>query len=302
MRNTQPWAVEDNFLLPAGSKTKTWRQFTIVRGLPSSGKSTHGAVMERCADYAWIEADHMFRASNGSYKIVPAQIKAAHEAARNSLILALGCRSNIVVTNTATRLWELDSYLSVIGTHSPDCRWKIKIVDLQEGVCHLPSLKVNTIKYLEMALRYESIPADFLVRWVAHFNATRSNRRAYYNFSEPVTDESTTGSSESTLGNGGDPLFKRRILIDHLQYARINQCMTEAQFNNFIAGLTNGKYTSYQDLHQDKEVADMVIAALRARPPAIMIPFSQIEDMMAERNVSPDIRHAVKSVWNRRVS
>lgn len=276
--NTHNWIVENgNFLAPEGTRTKTWRQFVIVRGLPSSGKSVHGHILNTAADFDWIEADHMFRAANGQINIIPSQIRAAHDAARQRLILSLGRRSNIVVTNTATRLWEIDSYLSVIGNNSPDCKWKIKVVDLQEGMCHTPSLKVPTLKYLEMALRYEAMPPDWLSRWVNHFNSTRGRK---------LTDESI-----------GDSIFRRKYLLDNLQTERIHQVMTEAQLNSFISGHTSGRYTSYLDMHSDKEAVDDVIEHLRQRPPVVFVPYSQIEDMLEERNVPYGIRQAVKAVW-----
>lgn len=84
----------------------------LIRGLPGSGKSELGKALAITAGYFHIEAD-MFFEINGSYNYDAKQVGAAHKWCQKSAHDALASGKRVVVTNTFTRLAELDPYLAM---------------------------------------------------------------------------------------------------------------------------------------------------------------------------------------------
>jgi predicted kinase len=83
----------------------------LIRGIPGSGKST---LARQLACYKVFEADDYFK-KNGKYVFVPADIGKAHEACQRRVeafmdIDGMGEDSAIAVSNTFTRLWEMQPY------------------------------------------------------------------------------------------------------------------------------------------------------------------------------------------------
>jgi predicted kinase len=82
----------------------------LIRGIPGSGKST---LARELALYVF-EADDYFK-KDGEYVFVPADVGKAHEACQRRVermmdIDAVGENSTIAVSNTFTRLWEMQPY------------------------------------------------------------------------------------------------------------------------------------------------------------------------------------------------
>jgi predicted kinase len=82
----------------------------LIRGIPGSGKST---LARQLANYVF-EADDYFK-KDGGYVFVPADIGKAHAECQRKVeemmdIDGVGEDSAIAVSNTFTRLWEMQPY------------------------------------------------------------------------------------------------------------------------------------------------------------------------------------------------
>jgi predicted kinase len=84
----------------------------LIRGLPGSGKSTLARKYVK-QGYAHNETDMYFVGDDGHYYFDPHQLKAAHEWCQNSTRNLLLAGKNVVVSNTFTRLWEMQPYLKM---------------------------------------------------------------------------------------------------------------------------------------------------------------------------------------------
>ena len=90
----------------------------LIRGIPGSGKSTLARQLAPCV----FEADDYFK-KGGEYVFVPADVGKAHEDCQRrvemmmdidgvweELALLQGAALSIAVSNTFTRLWEMQPY------------------------------------------------------------------------------------------------------------------------------------------------------------------------------------------------
>ncbi len=81
------------------------RELILLRGLPGSGKST--LAKRICNQH--VEAD-MFFLLDGEYKFNPSKLKEAHEWCREKTESWMKDGYNVVVSNTFTQEWEMESY------------------------------------------------------------------------------------------------------------------------------------------------------------------------------------------------
>lgn len=84
----------------------------LIRGIPGSGKST---LARQLAHYVF-EADDYFK-KDGEYVFVPADVGKAHEACQRRVEAIMDIAAGdpwedsiIAVSNTFTRLWEMQPY------------------------------------------------------------------------------------------------------------------------------------------------------------------------------------------------
>lgn len=86
---------------------------TIIRGLPGSGKSYIGDALEASdVDTVLIEADMWFDMYNdGAFDAN--KLQSAHRWCRDMVATNLKDGYNVVVSNTFTRLWEMQPYLDM---------------------------------------------------------------------------------------------------------------------------------------------------------------------------------------------
>lgn len=84
-------------------------QLILIRGLPGSGKTTMAKVLALIG-FEHYEADQHFEQS-GSYHYDPAEIQLAHSECLRKACDAMDRKVNCVVSNTFTRLWEMQPYL-----------------------------------------------------------------------------------------------------------------------------------------------------------------------------------------------
>lgn len=92
------------------------KELILLRGVPGSGKSTTARLLGAGgAGIAHFEAD-MFFIEDGKYKFDGSKIKAAHNWCKNSVEHAMllnhttGDNSRIIVSNTFTQEWEMETY------------------------------------------------------------------------------------------------------------------------------------------------------------------------------------------------
>ena len=86
------------------------KQILLLRGTPGSGKSTL-AKMIVDNDYCHKEADMFFVDRDGNYKFEPSKIKDAHKWCQEEVEFLMKYKhSPIVVSNTFTQEWEMDTY------------------------------------------------------------------------------------------------------------------------------------------------------------------------------------------------
>jgi len=85
----------------------------IVRGLPGSGKSTLATALKQRFGLKHVEADQYFVSEGGEYKFVPERIKDAHAWCQSTVKAMLEQGKSVVISNTFTRLWEMEPYLKM---------------------------------------------------------------------------------------------------------------------------------------------------------------------------------------------
>lgn len=131
----------------------------FVRGPSGVGKSTLGREMAKKWNMVQIEADQYF-VKDGQYKFSVYRISAAHEWAREQVQKAVKAGKSVVVSNTSTRIAEVDQYLDgidgaevvVIDLHPTGKRAKYK------NVHGLPAEKVRL-----QTERFAKFPDDRII-------------------------------------------------------------------------------------------------------------------------------------------
>ena len=94
----------------------------IVIGLPGSGKSTFAGFIWN--DYAICEADKFFVGEDGVYRFDASKLRYAHEWRKEEVETRMKDNQNntqyypeIVVSNTFTQEWEMESYYKLAEEH-----------------------------------------------------------------------------------------------------------------------------------------------------------------------------------------
>jgi predicted kinase len=87
----------------------------LLRGLPGSGKSTVAKLFPKAPHY---EADMYFMDAEGNYKFEPRLLKVAHNwCAIQTQKAMVDEYPVIVVSNTFTQKWEMDTYYDLADMH-----------------------------------------------------------------------------------------------------------------------------------------------------------------------------------------
>ena len=126
---------------------------TLVRGLPGSGKSTYARGMFAIH----LEADMFFEDADGNYKYDINLIGVAHDWCYSSTIHRLRAGYDCVVSNTFTKMWELEKYLA-IPVLIPEVTISVIEMRTQYGTIHgVPEDKLKV-----MAARWQEIPQEWI--------------------------------------------------------------------------------------------------------------------------------------------
>lgn len=94
-------------------------ELVLIRGVPGSGKSTLAKQMK---GYQHFEADMFFTDESGVYKYDASRIKQAHEWCQNMTDAALQIGSDVVVSNTFTRRFEIQPYIDMANRYGADLK------------------------------------------------------------------------------------------------------------------------------------------------------------------------------------
>lgn len=86
----------------------------LIRGLPGSGKSTLAKALQESLKALHFEADMFFIDSiTGEYKFDGMKIGDAHEWCHTATRTMLEAGCNVIVSNTFTKLSEMNSYFEI---------------------------------------------------------------------------------------------------------------------------------------------------------------------------------------------
>lgn len=123
-------------------------KLTLIRGLPGSGKSTYAKKLGA----VHFEADQFFETEAVGYLYNIKLIAAAHDWCYSNTVKKLRDGYDVSVSNTFTKLWELNRYLA-IPSLLPDVEVEIVEMKTQYGNIH----GVPEDKLAQMAARWEEI-------------------------------------------------------------------------------------------------------------------------------------------------
>jgi len=121
-------------------------ELVLIRGLPGSGKSTMAKVLA-LVGYEHFEAD-MYFMKNGRYCYDRTRIRDAHAWCQQQTREALRAGKRVVVSNTFTRLQEMQPYLEMGA--------KVRVIEAKGQWKNVHGVPEETLQAMEA--RWEASP------------------------------------------------------------------------------------------------------------------------------------------------
>lgn len=90
-------------------------ELILIRGIPGSGKSTLARTYVENG-FKHFESDQYFMV-DGEYRFDASKLSLAHHDCFEKTRVALLAGKNVVVSNTFTRLWEMQNYINLAQTY-----------------------------------------------------------------------------------------------------------------------------------------------------------------------------------------
>lgn len=127
----------------------------LIRGVPGSGKSTLARMLCADAPSFHAEADQYFMV-NGKYEFKPERLQQAHAdcIARVEHAMVSGQFDRVAVSNTFTRLWELEPYITL----ATRLGWRYAVIHME--TIHQNEHGVPTEAVKQMLHRWEPLPVN----------------------------------------------------------------------------------------------------------------------------------------------
>jgi predicted kinase len=123
-------------------------QLILIRGLPGSGKSTRARALA-IVGFDHFEAD-MFFEREGKYLYDASRIREAHSWCQSMTRRALASGKRVVVSNTFTRLKEMEPYWSMAE--------RVRVVEAKGAWGNVHGVPAERVR--KMAERWEPLPAQ----------------------------------------------------------------------------------------------------------------------------------------------
>lgn len=90
-------------------------ELILIRGIPGSGKSTLARTYVE-KGFKHFESDQYFMV-DGEYRFDASKLSLAHHDCFEKTRVALLAGKSVVVSNTFTRLWEMQNYINLAQTY-----------------------------------------------------------------------------------------------------------------------------------------------------------------------------------------
>ncbi len=114
-------------------------ELILIRGLPGSGKSTLARQME---GFTHLEADMFFLDKEGKYNYQKEKVSEAHNWCKRELEKELRKGGKVVVSNTFSRLFEMQDYLAIAKKY----KCEVKIIEATGNWKNIHDIPENIIE------------------------------------------------------------------------------------------------------------------------------------------------------------
>lgn len=128
---------------------------TLIRGLPGSGKSTLAKNLSKATGATHLEADMFMVDRQGFYEFDPRRLKDTHAKCETQCRKALEDGENTIISNTFTRLWEMQAYIDMVE----ELGIALQIVECHGNFHNIHQVPDGTIE--AMRDRWQELPAQY---------------------------------------------------------------------------------------------------------------------------------------------
>ena len=154
---TMSVAKASNYMqIPTLSPRQALRpRLIILRGVPGAGKSTLARhYLHLLPDAVHLEADQYFVDTQGQYKFDGSKLSQAHLWCQQQMRQALHKHTDVIVSNTSIRLWELQALLAI----GRELKATVDVIRCCGEFTNSHGVPVETVA--AMALNYQTWPSE----------------------------------------------------------------------------------------------------------------------------------------------